>query len=185
MVYTGVLSALSIVLFLFLEFPVIPGGSLKIDASDVPAAVAGVMMGPGAAVAVEFVKILIHLIVRGVGDTMGFGDLMNLIVGVALTVPFSIVYRSMSKHGVNAYLTILAAGVSGMASMSAAGVIGNYFIAPPYFEFYVHIKLTSAALWAYIGSATILNVLKSALVSVVMLPVIKVFKKRFAQFQNQ
>ena len=184
MVYTGVLSAIAIVLLMFLEFPVIPGGSLKIDASDLPAAVAGVMMGPAAAVTVEFVKVLIHLLVRGVGDTMGFGDFMNFLVGVAMTVPFSIVFRSLSRRGVNGYLTLLAAGVSGMAAMVAAGVIGNYFIAPPYFEFYVHIKLTSAALWAYIGSATILNVLKSVLVTVLMLPVIKAFKKRFAQFKD-
>ena len=103
---------------------------------------------------------------------------MNFIVGVALTVPFSAVYRSLSKRSVERYMTVIAAGIAGMAAMVAAGVLGNFFIAPPYFEFYLHINFTSVVLWGYIGSATILNVAKAALVGILMYPLTGVIKKR-------
>ena len=55
----GMLSAVSFVLFLF-EFPVIPSlGHLKLDFSDVPAMVSGVLFGPVSAVVVELIKNLI------------------------------------------------------------------------------------------------------------------------------
>jgi len=182
MVYTGVLSALSIILY-FIEFPVIPGVNyLMIDVSDLPAIIAGVAMGPGAAVAVELIKALVHVVIKGMGSTMGFGDLINFIVGTALTVPFSLVYRSMTKHGKGKYISLLFAGLSGMAAMAAAGVAANYLIAPPYFKFMLHVELTGAALWAAIGGATILNLLKSAVVALLMVPVIGVAKKRIMPF---
>jgi riboflavin transporter len=177
-VYTGIMSALSIVLIMLLEIPITPDGSLKIDLSDVPAAVAGVIMGPVAALAVEFIKVLVHLLTKGIGSTMGYGDLMNFLVGVAVAVPFSIVYRSLVKKDLKKFIPLLAAGLTGMVAMVAMGLVGNYFIAPPFFEFYMHFKLTSGALWAYIGSATILNLLKSAILAVVMIPIVRVAKKK-------
>lgn len=180
-VYTGVLSALAIILY-FIAFPVIPGSNyLKIDAGDLPAVVAGIIMGPLAAIAVEFIKVLIHVVIRGFGSTMGFGDLINFIVGVALTVPFSGVWRTMSKRGFGKYISVLAAGVAGLICMVLAGVIGNYLIAPLYFEFFLHFKLTGAALWAAIGSATILNLIKSVLLAVVMFPIIALLSRKIVK----
>lgn len=176
-VYTGVMSAIAIVLYLFLEIPITPDGALKIDLSDLPAAMAGVILGPLGAVAVEFIKELVHLPVRGMATSMGYGDLMNFIVGVALTVPFSIVFRSLSKRNIRKYIPLIAAGITGMAAMTAAGVIGNYLIAPPFFSFMMHVKLTSALLWTFIGSATILNIIKSTVTALLMVPIIKAAKK--------
>lgn len=178
-VFTGVFSAIAIILY-FIEFPIIPGSSyLMIDLSDLPAAVAGVMLGPVAAVAVELIKVIIHVVVKGFGSTMGFGDLINFIVGVALTVPFSAVFRTLVKKEKSRVFAVLIAGITGLVSMAAAGVIGNYIIAPPYFEFVVHFKLSGAMLWAAIGSATILNIIKSALLAVIMLPVLTAGKSFF------
>jgi riboflavin transporter FmnP len=176
-VYTGLLSALAIILYFF-EFPVIPGlGYLKIDASDVPAAAAGVIMGPAAAVFVELIKAIVHVLIKGIGTTMGFGDIVNFVIGSALTVSYSVVFRKMSKTSVNRYLTAVIAGIVGIAAMVAAGVIGNYFIAPPYFRFVMNTELGGAALWTAIGGASILNVIKSAFVAVVMLPIIGIMKR--------
>ncbi|HEX2937698.1 MAG TPA: ECF transporter S component [Ruminiclostridium sp.] len=177
-VYTGVMAALSIILY-FIEFPIIPGSNyLMIDASDLPAAIAGIILGPGAAVAVELIKVLFHVIVKGMGSTMGFGDLINFIVGVAVTVPFSAVYRAAAKRFSNKFTAMVLAGISGLVSMAAVGVVANYFIAPPYFEFFLHFKLTPPALWAAIGSATILNIVKSILIAVVMIPIITLLNKK-------
>lgn len=178
MVYTGVLAAISIILYIF-EIPLF-SGYLKIDLGDLPAVVAGVMLGPTEAAAVEFIKVIAGLVIKGTA-TMGFGDLMNFIVGVALSVPFSLVYRSLERRGAKKYITLLAAGIVGMVSMVVVGVVGNYLIAPPYFKFVLNVELDSAALWAAIGAATALNMLKSAIAAVVMVPVIGVATKHAAQ----
>lgn len=177
-VYTGILSALAIILYFF-DFPIIPGSNyLMIDASDLPAVIAGVILGPSTAVIVELLKVLVHVLIKGMGSTMGFGDLANFIVGVAFTVPFAAVFRAAAKRGVKLFPAILLSGVTGLVSMVTAGLIGNYFIAPPYFQLFLHIKLSGAALWAAIGSATILNLIKSVLLTVVMIPIIGLLNKK-------
>lgn len=181
LVFTGVFAALAIILS-FIEFPIIPGlNYLQIDLGDVPAAAAGVILGPGAAVCVELIKTIVHVSVKGIGSTMGFGDIINLLVGIALTVTYSALYRKLSKKGLKLTLSVLISGISAMAAMSAAGVIGNYLLAPPYFDFVLHIKLSGAALWAAIGGATLLNVVKSAVLAVLMIPIIAVSGKLFAK----
>lgn len=170
MVYTGVLAAVSIILYLF-EIPLF-FGYLKIDLGDLPAVIAGVMLGPWEAVAVELIKVIVGLVIKGTGS-MGFGDLMNFIVGVALSVPFALVYRALSRRGAKTYIRLLAAGIAGMVSMVAIGVVGNYLIAPPFFKYVLNINLTSEVLWGEIGGATALNVMKSAISAVVMVPVVK------------
>jgi len=181
-VYGGVLAALSIILY-FIEFPIIPGlNYLKIDASDLPAVIAGVLLSPFAAVAVELIKVIVHVVIVGFGSTMGFGDLISFIVGSALTVSYSAVFRSMAKHNDRKILNAVAAGATGLIAMTAVGVIANYFIAPPYFNFMLHVKLTSAMLWAAIGGASTLNVVKSILIMIVMLPILGIFKKRIKNF---
>ncbi len=172
LVYGGVFAAAATVL-MFFEFPIIPAFPyLKIDLGDLPAAAAGVVLGPLAAVAVEFIKALIHGIATGGGGTMGFGDLINFIVGAALTAPFAAVLRAVLGRGHNRFAAVLPAGIAGMAAMAAAGVVGNYLIAPPYFWFVMHVKLAGPALWGAIGGATVLNVVKAAAVSLLMLPLL-------------
>ena len=176
-VFTGVLSALAIVLY-YIEFPVFTQ-YLKADLGDLPAAVAGILFGPLAAVAVELIKNLAHL---PVSTTMGFGELMNFIVGVALTAPLAAIMRTMRrKHYGNAPST-LAAGAAGLCVMVLAGVLGNYLIAPPYFEAVLHVTLKGGVLWAAIGSATLLNLIKSVIVTLLLLPVMTTGGRLFDRY---
>jgi riboflavin transporter FmnP len=177
LVITGVMAALSVILYFF-EFPIIPGFSyLNVDLSDIPAAVAGIFFGPAWAVAVELVKNLIHLMLKGLGTTMGYGNLMNFIVGTALVLPLSIVMRSMLKKGANVYISVLLSGLSGLVSMAVIGVAGNYLIAPAFFFNFMNITLSGSALWGAIAGATILNVIKPVIVTVSLLPVMRFGKK--------
>lgn len=169
MVFTGVLSALAIVLY-FIEIPLFTQ-YLKIDFSDLPAAVAGITFGPAAAVAVELIKNLAHLPAT---TTMGFGDLINFIVGTALVVPLSLVTRRLRRGGRPNPVCVGLGGAAGLACMVAVGVVGNYLIAPPYFAAVLHIKLAGAVLWGAIGSATLLNLIKSVLTTVLLFPVLSV-----------
>lgn len=167
MVFTGVLSAVAIVLY-FLEFPLFTQ-YLKIDFSDLPAAVAGICFGPGAGVAVELIKNLAHLPAT---TTMGFGDLMNFIVGTALVVPLAAMTRRLRRNGHPDPFSVGWGGAVGLGCMVAAGVVGNYLIAPPYFEAVLHVKLAGAVLWAAIGSATLLNLIKSVLTTLLLIPIL-------------
>lgn len=176
MVYTGILSAMSIVLY-FIEFPIIPGVNyLMIDASDLPAALAGVLFSPVAAIIVEAIKTIVHLFIKGFGSTMGFGDLMNLLVGTALTTAFSGVFHIFRKKDKKTNFALIFATVAGVIAMVLMGIVGNYFIAPPYFNFFLHVELSNEALWAAIGGATILNIVKSLFVAILMFPIINLVK---------
>lgn len=176
-VFCGLFSAISFILY-FLEIPIAPGGFLKIDLSDISALAAGILFGPGAGIAVEFIKNLLDVLVRGFGSTMGFGDLMNFIVGTALVGPLSAILRAFIRKDGNRYLGALLAGICGMVAMVAAGIVGNYFIAPPFFSAVMHMTLTSKALWAEIGAATILNAVKSLLALVLLFPLVGTSWKR-------
>lgn len=177
----AMLSAASFVLFL-LEFPVIPSLShLKLDFSDVPALISGVIFGPVSAVTVELVKNLIELLVKGMGTQMGYGNLMNFIVGCAYVVPFCIVYRKLNKSG-KKDKGILFGSVLGIISIVALGILANYFVAPLFFKHFLGIQLDSAGLWAAVWGATAVNAIKGIMLSVISLPVIKVLIERLQKF---
>ncbi len=179
-VAVAMLCAVSFVLYL-LEFPLFPGaGHLKLDMSDVPALVGAILYGPLWGVVIELVKNLIELAVKGMGTQMGFGNLMNFIVGIAYIVPFCLIYkRSKKKSGV------VVAAVVGIVSIVLVGIGANYLIDPPFFKYFLGVTLESKALWGAIWSATALNAIKGAMLGVlsfVLIPTLirKIEKQRLA-----
>ncbi len=168
----AMLSAISLVLF-FLEFPVIPSLShLKLDFSDVPALVAGVLFGPVPAIIVELVKNLLELIIKGMGTQMGYGNLMNFLVGCAYVVPFSIAYRRLKKKGDTK--AILVCSAAGTVTILLVGFLANYLVAPLFFEHFLGIILDRAGLWAAVWGATAINCIKGVMLSVISFPVVRV-----------
>ena len=177
----AMLSAVSFVLFL-LEFPVIPSlGHLKLDFSDVPALIAGVIYGPFSAIVVEFIKNLIELLVKGVGTQMGFGNLMNFIVGCAYVVPFVICYIKISKNNTK-IKGILIGSIIGIISILAFGFLSNYFVAPLFFKYFLGVELDSAGLWAAVLGATAINAIKGVMLSVLSFPIIKIIIYRLKKY---
>lgn len=171
MVFTGLLSAISFVLFLF-EFQVIPGiEHLKLDFSDIPALIGAIFFGPAMGVGVEFIKNIIEMSVKGIGTQMGFGNLMNFIVGCAYIVPFSIVFNKLSKkENASALKNTVISSVVGVISIIIIGIAGNYIIAPLFFKYFMGVVLPSKALWTAIWGATALNAVKGVMLSVVAYP---------------
>jgi riboflavin transporter FmnP len=122
---TAVLAALATALmFLEIVIPVFPG-FLKLDFSELPALIAGFALGPVAAVTVELVKNLFHLLSTQTG---GVGELANFLVGVALVLPAALVYRALRTRK-GALLGMLA----GTVSIVAVGIVVNLFITVPFF----------------------------------------------------
>ncbi len=175
MVMLGLLTAISILLYYF-EVPFF-SSYLKLDFSDLPAAVAAILFGPLAGIAVELIKNLLFFLTRDIGATMGYGSLINFIVGTALVVPLSVVVRAWIHRGHQWLTAIPLGGITGLASMVAVGVVANYLIAPPFFLHVLHVPLGGAALWGAIGSATILNLAKSVLTTVILVPVMAAVQK--------
>ncbi len=175
----SMLTAISVVLY-YLEFPILPAAShLKLDLSDIPALFAGIVFGPVSAVIIELLKNFIEFISKGLGSQMGFGNLMNFIVGVAYILPFSLAYKKLKQKGSSTNKSLVIGSVLGTISILIFGFLGNYFIAPWYFEIFLQTELTDAVLWTAISSATILNVIKGIMLSVVSFPLVSVLLKRF------
>ncbi|MFI3142074.1 MAG: ECF transporter S component [Clostridia bacterium] len=175
----SMLTAISVVLY-YLEFPILPSAShLKLDLSDIPALFAGIVFGPVSAVVIELLKNFIEFISKGLGSQMGFGNLMNFIVGVAYILPFSLTYKKLKQKGSGISKSLIIASVLGTISILIFGFLGNYIIAPLYYSIFLQTELTDAVLWAAISSATILNVIKGIMLSIVSFPLVSVLLKRF------
>lgn len=185
LVLISLLSAIAFVLMM-LEFPIfaaIPGlQHLKLDFGDVPAALAGVLLSPGVGVVVELIKNLLELLVRGIGSQMGFGNLMNLLVGCAYVAPFALLYRRFSGRFHTRAASLTLAGVLATFVMVVIGAAGNYVIAPLFFRYFLHTELTGAVLLAAVGGATALNAVKGVLVTVIMYPLLAVSEKYLARY---
>ena len=170
----AMLSAIAFVLML-LEFPVAPipaAAHLKMDLSDIPALFGAIVYGPVAGIVIELIKNALELLIKGFGTQMGFGNLMNFIVGCAFVVPFSAVYLTLKKKE-KENKGIVLGSVIGFLAIVIIGLGANYVVAPLFFKHFLGITFDDATLWAAIGTATIVNAVKGAMLSIVSVPIIK------------
>lgn len=166
LIIISMFSALSLILYFF-EFPVLSAfPHLKLDFSDVPALLAGVIFGPLWGVLVELIKNVLELMLKGLGSQLGFGNIMNFIVGCAFIVPFSIIFRKLGDK-FNYFVKILISSAAGIVSIIIFGICGNCLITPPFFKFFLGLELDNSTLWAAIWGATALNAIKGAMLAIV------------------
>jgi len=142
----AILAAIAVVLMLF-EIPLwFAPGFYKLDFSEIPVLLGGFALGPVAAVFIETIKILLNLMINGT-ITMGIGELANLIIGCALSVPASIIYKKRKTFK----MAFLGLGV-GTISMVLVGGLVNLFLILPVYSFFLHIPMK-----ALIGMGSALN----------------------------
>lgn len=127
-----IISMLSAIAFVLMMFE-IPLGFLpefyKIDLSELPVIVGAFTLGPVAGVIIEFIKILLHVLIKGT-TTAFVGDFANFLVGCAFVVPASIFY-TYKKSKRNAILGLII----GTIIMVLAGCVLNaYVLLPKYAE---------------------------------------------------
>lgn len=175
----AMLSAIAFVLMLY-EFPTtfIPAAAhLKMDFSDIPALFGAVIFGPLTGVIIELIKNLLELIVKGLGTQMGFGNLMNFIVGCAFVVPFTLAYNAFKKKlGENK--SIIISGIIGVIAIIVIGIGANYFVTPLFYKYFMGITFDSVTLWTAIWAASIVNAIKGVMLGIVSVPIIKVLVNR-------
>lgn len=89
----AVCSAIAAILHM-LDFavPFLAPGFYKLDFSEVPVMLCGFFLGPSAAVAVEAIKIVLKLLLKGT-STAFVGDFANFVVGCSFAIPATAVYH--------------------------------------------------------------------------------------------
>lgn len=171
-VSVAMLSAVAFVLMLF-EFSLLPPpfDYLKMDFSDVPAIVGGVLFGPVYSVVIELLKNALQLITKGMGTQMGFGNLMNLIVGCSFAVPFSIFIKyvySKCESVKGKVFSLIAASASATIVTVGLGYLGNLFIAPLYLTYFAGMNVGPEMARNAAIAATAFNPVKCAILIPIM-----------------
>ena len=131
----AVLSAVAFVLMYFdFPLPFIPS-FYKLDFSETAVMAGGFAMGPGAACAIEGLKILLKILFKGT-DTAYVGELANFLIGCAYVLPASFLYwKKKTKQ------QALIGLVAGTLCMTAVGVIINYTVLLPAYSFFYQLPM--------------------------------------------
>ena len=93
MVQVAMLGAAAVVLMFFdIPLPFAPS-FYKIDLSEVPVLIGAFAMGPLAGAAIELIKILLNLVMKG-STTAGVGEVANFLIGCAYVMPAAWIYKT-------------------------------------------------------------------------------------------
>ena len=150
LVTMAVLGALSTLLFLLFEIPIF-GNVYKLDFSNVPVLLAGFSMGPMPALGVALLKDLFHLILKGIGSTVGIGELADFLMTAAFVLPASLVYRRVkTQEGA------LRGMIWGCVAMCVVAVPLNAFLMFPFYmsAFNMDLVAIGAAIGPLFGQDT-------------------------------
>lgn len=142
LVQISIFSAIAVV-FTFFEVPVwlFAPGFYKLGLSDAIVLISGFSLGPTAGVLTEFLKVALRLLLRGT-STFGVGEVANLAVGIALVLPSAAFYE---RH--RTFKGAVAAMLLGIASVTIAAGIINYFVLLPLDEALFSISESTIIAW--------------------------------------
>ena len=125
MVQVAMLGAAAVVL-MFFDIPLPFAASFyKIDLSEVPVLIGAFAMGPLAGAAIELIKILLNLVMKG-STTAGVGEVANFLIGCAYVMPAAWIYKTQ-KTKKNAMIGMAV----GTVFLAAAGGLLNAFVLLP------------------------------------------------------
>ncbi|GKU23338.1 ECF transporter S component [Clostridium folliculivorans] len=116
-------------LLMFLEFPILPAAPfLKIDFSDLPALLGTFALGPIAGIAVELIKNILVVLIKGT-STAGIGEFANFVIGAVWVIVAGFIYkRNRTIKGAILGLSL------GTIALTIAGLLGNYYIFLPLYN---------------------------------------------------
>ncbi|WP_326908994.1 ECF transporter S component [Sedimentibacter sp. MB31-C6] len=142
----GVLSAIAGVLML-VEMPLWFAPSFyKLDLSEIPVLIGAFALGPFAAIAIEFVKILLNFVLNGT-ITGGIGELANFLIGCSFVIPAGYIYRHHKTMK-----TAIIGMVVGTISLAIVGALLNYSVLLP-----AYAKVFGAPIQSFIDMGNALN----------------------------
>jgi|SRR5699024_3908538 len=179
LVVLSLLSAVSLVLF-FISFPLpLLPPYLKVDFSDIPALIAGLIFSPLAGVLVVLIKNALYFVASGATDPIGVAA--NFIAGTLYIFPVAYLYHKYK--GVKSIISGLVIGTAGMAVIMS---VLNYLIILPAYSWLVGMEMDETIKWAsVIGGILPFNVIKGLIVGMLFVPLFMKMNQWIDQKQMQ
>lgn len=164
LIVIALLGAISLILF-FISFPLpmLPP-YLKVDFSDIPALIAGIIFSPIAGVLVILVKNGLYFVISGATDPVGV--VANFLAGSVFIFPVAYFYHKMkSVKGV------LIGLVAGTFAMTIVMGILNYIIILPAYAVFLGVEMTPAVKLTTVAIGILpFNILKGVIISLLFVP---------------
>lgn len=164
LIVISLLGAISLVLF-FISFPLpmLPP-YLKVDFSDIPAIIAGIIFSPLAGVLVLLVKNGLYFIMTGATDPVGV--VANFIAGSVFIAPVAYFY-----HRLKSVKGILIGLVVGTLAMTLVMGILNYLVILPAYATLLGMEMNPAVkLYTVAIGILPFNIIKGLIVSLLFVP---------------
>lgn len=168
LVRISLLGAIATILMLF-EFPIIFIAPVfyKMDFSEVPVLIGGLIMGPLVGCVIELIKILLNFLINGT-VTAGVGEFANFIIGSSLVIPTCYVYRKYKSPK-----ALLVALVIGVLIMTMVGTLMNYFVLLPLYAQAFQMPLQAFIDMGHAINARIIDLRGFVLIAVVPFNLVK------------
>lgn len=159
---TAVMTAVATIIYMvFPEINIIPGVSyMKIDFSDFPAILTGIVFGPIQGFLVEVVKNIIHLTRT---TTMGIGEIMNVVMGTGIILSmygFTKLFSKVFKEKKFSARTYIISAIITIIITIITGWLANIVFTPIFYKL-MGIPLVSETYWAGVWGSTALNAVKA------------------------
>lgn len=155
-----IMQALNFPLPLFPQF-------LKIDFSEIPALIGGLLFGPMAGIGIEAMKNLLHFLFYG-SDTgiIPVGQISNFVAGSIFVTLTVIISRKVEKTK-GLWLGLGAATLM----MAVVMTIANWYVIFPAYSFLIDWTVTESQKWALVimGVAPF-NIVKGILIAIIFVP---------------
>lgn len=164
LVVLSLLSAVSLVLF-FISFPLpLLPPYLKVDFSDVPALIAGLVFSPLAGMLVVFLKNALYFVASGATDPIGV--VANFIAGSLYILPVAYLYHRYK--GVKSIVSGLVIGTVGMAIVMS---LLNYLVILPAYSWLIGMEMNEAIKWTSVVAGILpFNAIKGLIVGMLFVP---------------
>ena len=158
----GLMTAIATVIYMGPEIPIVPGVDyMKIDFSDVPAILTGVIFGPVQGILVEVFKNIIHLTRT---TTFGIGEIMNIVIGSSMILTMSLSVKAFKKifksNKINLKIFFISSAITIVIAI-VMGWIANLVFTPIFYNI-MDIPLVTETYLAGVWGSTTLNSIKSA-----------------------
>ena len=159
----GLMAAIATIIYMvFPEVPIVPGVEyMKVDFSDFPAILTGVIFGPVQGILVEVFKNIIHLTRT---TTVGIGEIMNVVIGSSMILSMSLFVKLFKKIFKENKITLKSYFISSAITIVVAIVVGwlaNMVFTPIFFNI-MGFPLVAETYWAGVWGSTTLNSIKAA-----------------------
>ncbi len=179
----GLMTAIATVIYMvFPEINIVPGVShLKIDFSDFPAILTGVIIGPVQGILVEVFKNIIHLTRT---TTVGIGEIMNIILGSSMILSmwrFVKLFKKVFNENKTSVKTYLLSSAITIVIAIIVGWIANMIFTPIFYKI-MGFPLVSETYWAGVWGSTTLNSIKALFNIVPFFPIYSVLEKAIKKY---